>query len=64
LASLWQAVFVSLYQVQPVPGVDTLGAAVPFGPEASVVTVVLGFLLGAALLAVVNRLNVQMREAG
>jgi len=55
---------VSLYQVQPVPGVDALWSGGTFGPEASVVTVVLGFLLGAALLAVVKRLNVQMRGAG
>jgi membrane protease YdiL (CAAX protease family) len=55
---------VSLYQVQPVPGVDPLWSGGAFGPEASVVTVVLGFLLGAALLAVVKRLNVQMRGAG
>jgi CAAX protease family protein len=52
---------VSLYQVQPVPGVDTLWSGGAFGPEASVVTVVLGFLLTAALLAVVKRLNVQVR---
>jgi membrane protease YdiL (CAAX protease family) len=46
---------VSLYQVQPVPGIDTLWSGGAFGPEASVVTVVLGFLLGAALLAAVKR---------
>jgi membrane protease YdiL (CAAX protease family) len=55
---------VSLYQIQPVPGVDTLWSGGTFGPEASVVTVVLGFLLAAALLRAVKRLNVQMRGAG
>jgi membrane protease YdiL (CAAX protease family) len=55
---------VSLYQVQPVPGVDTLWSGGAFGPEASVVTVVLGFLLTVALLAVVKRFNVQKRGAG
>ena len=55
---------VSLYQVQPLPGVDTLWSGGAFGPEASVVTVVLGFLLTVALLAVVKDFNVQMREAG
>jgi membrane protease YdiL (CAAX protease family) len=54
----------SLYQVQLVPGVDPIWSGGVFGPEASVVTVVLGFVLGAALLAVVKRLNVQMRGAG
>jgi membrane protease YdiL (CAAX protease family) len=55
---------VSLYQVQPIPGVDTLWSGGAFGPEASVVTVVLGFLLTVALLAVVKRFNVQKRGAG
>jgi hypothetical protein len=55
---------VSLYQVQPVPGIDTLWSGGAFGPEASVVTVVLGFLLTAALLAVVKRFNVQIRGVG
>jgi uncharacterized protein len=55
---------VSLYQVQPVPGVDPLWSGGAFGPEASVLAVVLGFLLTAALLAAVKRFNVQMREAG
>jgi membrane protease YdiL (CAAX protease family) len=54
----------SLYQAQPVPGVDPLWSGGAFGPEASVVTVVLGFLLGAALLAVVKRFDLQMRRAG
>jgi hypothetical protein len=40
------------------------GAGGAFGPEASVVTVVLGFLLSAALLAVVKRFDLQMRGAG
>jgi CAAX protease family protein len=55
---------VSLYQVQPVPGVDPILSGGAFGPEASVVTVVLGFLLTVALLAVVKRFNVQKRGAG
>jgi membrane protease YdiL (CAAX protease family) len=54
----------SLYQVQPVPGVDPIWSGGAFGPEASVVTVVLGFLLSAALLAVVKRFDLQMRGAG
>ena len=54
----------SLYQTQPVPGVDPLWSGGAFGPEASVVTVVLGFLLAAALLAAVKHVDMQMRGAG
>lgn len=54
----------SLYQVQPVPGVDPIWSGGAFGPEASVVTVVLGFLLGAALLAIMKRLHVQRWDIG
>jgi hypothetical protein len=55
---------VSLYQVQPVPGVDPLWSGGVFGPEASVVTVMLGFLVGAALLAAVKRLDVRTPNTG
>jgi uncharacterized protein len=54
----------SLYQVRPVPGVDPIWSGGAFGPEASVVTVVLGFLLGAALLAIMKRLHVQRWDIG
>jgi membrane protease YdiL (CAAX protease family) len=46
---------VSLYQVRPVDGVDTLWSGGAFGPEASVASVVVGLLAGAALLALVKR---------
>jgi uncharacterized protein len=45
----------SLYQVQPVAGIDTLWSGGAFGPEASVANVVMGLLIGAALLALVKR---------
>jgi uncharacterized protein len=45
----------SLYQVRPVPGVDPLWSGGAFGPEASVVAVVLGVLMGAALLILAKR---------
>jgi uncharacterized protein len=45
----------SLYQVRLVPGVDPLWSGGAFGPEASVVTVVLGLLMGAALLILRRR---------
>ena len=41
----------SLYQVRPVAGVDTLWSGGAFGPEASVANVVMGALVGTALLA-------------
>ena len=41
----------SLYQARPVAGVDTLWSGGAFGPEASVANVVVGLLVGAALLA-------------
>jgi membrane protease YdiL (CAAX protease family) len=41
----------SLYQVRPAPGVDTVWSGGAFGPEASVANVVVGLLVGAALLA-------------
>jgi membrane protease YdiL (CAAX protease family) len=41
----------SLFQVQPVSGVDPLWSGGAFGPEASVANVVMGALVGAALLA-------------
>jgi uncharacterized protein len=54
----------SLYQVQPVPGVDPIWNGGAFGPEASVVTVALGFLAGAALLAFMNSTLRKSRRAG
>jgi uncharacterized protein len=42
---------VSLYQVRPATGVDTLWSGGAFGPEASVASVVMGLLVGTALLA-------------
>ena len=41
----------SLYQARPVAEVDPLWSGGAFGPEASIATMVLGFLVGAALLA-------------
>ena len=40
----------SLYQVQLIPGVDPIWSGGAFGPEASVVTAVHGFVTSAALL--------------
>jgi len=45
----------SLYQVRPAAGVDTLWSGGAFGPEASVANVVMGLLVGAALLALAKR---------
>jgi len=45
----------SLYQVRPVAGVDALWNGGAFGPEASVANVVMGQLVGAALLALAKR---------
>ena len=45
----------SLYQVRPVAGVDTLWSGGAFGPEASVANVLMGSLVGAALLALAKR---------
>ena len=45
----------SLYQVRPAAGVDTLWSGGAFGPEASVANVVMGLLVGAALLALAER---------
>jgi membrane protease YdiL (CAAX protease family) len=45
----------SLYQVPPVVGVDTLWSGGAFGPEASVANVLMGSLVGAALLALAKR---------
>ena len=42
----------SLYQVRPVPGVDTLWSGGAFGPEASAASVVMGLLVCAAMLAI------------
>jgi membrane protease YdiL (CAAX protease family) len=41
----------SLYQVRPAPGVDPVWSGGTFGPEASVANVVVGLVVGAALLA-------------
>jgi membrane protease YdiL (CAAX protease family) len=45
----------SLYHVRPAAGVDTLWSGGAFGPEASVANVVMGLLVGAALLALAKR---------
>jgi len=45
----------SLYQVQPVAGVDPVWSGGVFGPEASVVNVVLGLLFGATLVVLAKR---------
>ena len=45
----------SLFQVRLLPGVDPLWSGGTFGPEASVVTVVLGLLMGAALITLAKR---------
>jgi uncharacterized protein len=42
---------VSLYRVRPATGVDILWSGGAFGPEASVASVVMGLLVGAAVLA-------------
>jgi membrane protease YdiL (CAAX protease family) len=45
----------SLYHVRPAAGVDTLWTGGEFGPEASIATVVLGLMVGAALLVLAKR---------
>ena len=45
----------SLFHVRPAAGVDTLWSGGVFGPEASVANVVMGLLVGAALLALARR---------
>jgi hypothetical protein len=45
----------SLYESRPVAGVDSLWSGGAFGPEASLVNVVIGALVGAALLALAKR---------
>ena len=45
----------AFYQVRLAPGVDPLWSGGAFGPEASVVTGVLGLLMGAALLILRRR---------
>src|SRR5262249_50511486 len=45
----------SLYHVRPAAGVDTFWSGGAFGPEASVANVVMGLLVGAALLAFAKR---------
>jgi len=45
----------SLYHVRPVAGLDTLWSGGAFGPEASLANVVMGSLVGAALLALAKR---------
>jgi hypothetical protein len=45
----------SLYHVRPTAGVDTLWTGGEFGPEASIATVVLGLMVGAALLVLAKR---------
>jgi hypothetical protein len=45
----------SLFRVHPVAGVSTLWSGGSFGPEASIATLVMGLLAGAALLALPKR---------
>jgi membrane protease YdiL (CAAX protease family) len=45
----------SLYQSRPASDVDPLWSGGAFGPEASAANVVIGFLVGAALLAIAKR---------
>ena len=45
----------SLYQARPVAGVDNLWSGGAFGPEASVASVVVGLVVGVALLTLAKR---------
>jgi membrane protease YdiL (CAAX protease family) len=45
----------SFYQVRPIAGVNTLWSGGAFGPEGSMLTVVTGLLIGAALIALAKR---------
>jgi membrane protease YdiL (CAAX protease family) len=45
----------SVFQVRPVAGVSTFWSGGAFGPEASMATLIMGLLVGAALLALAKR---------